>query len=290
MRCSSRCAGAATRTISKSFEPRAEDPDFAPNFDALQYLIERAHQGPQPLQVHAWLATLPIWDLRDTPPQAPQSSVQPARPVSRCRPIRWLMYRDDGETWAGTDASGHLLPRPRQPRGPELHHRDLPESAAQLRRRRHPSRPGALLRGRAAALGLQPDQRRPLQSAVRPRPGEPPRPERSRLGRLATRPGHRAGAPHLHRGQAIKPNVAVTAAVVTWGKGPQSADDWQRQPPTRRCCRTGRAGSRRHRRLRPADGLLPRSHRAGRLVRRVDARGRVAASVRAGSSLASATT
>src|SRR6266536_2488739 len=45
----------------KSFEPRAEDPDLAPGFDALQYLIDRAHQGPQRLQVHAWLATLPIW-------------------------------------------------------------------------------------------------------------------------------------------------------------------------------------------------------------------------------------
>ena len=50
----------------KSLEPRAED--VAPGFDALQYLIDRAHQGPQRLQVHAWLATLPIWHKRDTLP------------------------------------------------------------------------------------------------------------------------------------------------------------------------------------------------------------------------------
>ena len=31
--------------------------------------------------------------------------------------------------------------------------------------------------------------------------------------------------------KAIKPNIAVTAAVVTWGQGPQTADDWQSQPP-----------------------------------------------------------
>jgi uncharacterized lipoprotein YddW (UPF0748 family) len=30
--------------------------------------------------------------------------------------------------------------------------------------------------------------------------------------------------------KALKPRVAVTAAVVTWGKGPQSADDWEHQP------------------------------------------------------------
>jgi uncharacterized lipoprotein YddW (UPF0748 family) len=29
----------------------------------------------------------------------------------------------------------------------------------------------------------------------------------------------------------LKPNVAVTAAVVTWGKGPQTGDDWERQAP-----------------------------------------------------------
>src|SRR5260370_17073328 len=31
--------------------------------------------------------------------------------------------------------------------------------------------------------------------------------------------------------KALKPHVAVTAAVVTWGQGPQTADDWERQPP-----------------------------------------------------------
>ena len=31
--------------------------------------------------------------------------------------------------------------------------------------------------------------------------------------------------------KAIKPSVAVTAAVVTWGKGPQTAADWQTQAP-----------------------------------------------------------
>ena len=56
---------------SISFEPRTEDPDLAPGFDALRYLIARAHQGPQRLQVHAWLATLPVWWQRDTPPVAP---------------------------------------------------------------------------------------------------------------------------------------------------------------------------------------------------------------------------
>src|SRR4051812_15855496 len=54
-----------------SVEPGAEDSDLTPGFDPLRYLLDKAHQGPQPLQVHAWIATLPIWHERDTPPRAP---------------------------------------------------------------------------------------------------------------------------------------------------------------------------------------------------------------------------
>src|SRR5579859_4337161 len=84
----------------KSLEPRAEDPDLAPGFDALQYLIERAHQGPQRLQVHAWLATLPIWYRRDTPPLAPDHAFN-LHGLTADPADTWLMYRDDGEAWAG---------------------------------------------------------------------------------------------------------------------------------------------------------------------------------------------
>src|SRR5436190_22868931 len=79
----------------QSFEPRTEDADLAPGFDALQYLIERAHAGPQRLQVHAWLATLPIWWQRDTPPQAPNHPFN-TRGLSASPDETWLMYRDDG--------------------------------------------------------------------------------------------------------------------------------------------------------------------------------------------------
>src|SRR5437870_3339664 len=56
---------------TRSLEPRSDDPDLAAGFDALQDLIDKAHQGPQRLQVHAWLATLPIWSKHDSPPAAP---------------------------------------------------------------------------------------------------------------------------------------------------------------------------------------------------------------------------
>jgi uncharacterized lipoprotein YddW (UPF0748 family) len=53
---------------NKSIEPRTEDPDLAPGFDALQYLIEKAHANQ--IEVHAWLNTLVAWN-RPLPPKDP---------------------------------------------------------------------------------------------------------------------------------------------------------------------------------------------------------------------------
>ncbi len=49
-----------------TFEPRAEDPALAPGFDALQYLIVRAHAAG--IEVHAWLNTLVGWYSLSTMP------------------------------------------------------------------------------------------------------------------------------------------------------------------------------------------------------------------------------
>ncbi|NLY76034.1 MAG: family 10 glycosylhydrolase, partial [Firmicutes bacterium] len=42
--------------FNNSIEPRTEDPDLSPGFDALQYLIDQAHANR--IEVHAWLNTL----------------------------------------------------------------------------------------------------------------------------------------------------------------------------------------------------------------------------------------
>jgi len=51
-----------------AIEPFATDAD--PNFDALRYLLDRCHAESPPIQVHAWLVLLPIWNS-DTPPTDP---------------------------------------------------------------------------------------------------------------------------------------------------------------------------------------------------------------------------
>lgn len=215
---------------AKSIEPRTEDPALAPNFDALQYLIDRAHQGPQRIQVHAWLATLPIWHKRDTPPLAPSHAFN-LRGLSADANDTWLMYRDDGSAWAGTDSGGMYY---LDPGNPDVQSyttevylyvvRNYDVDGVHLDQVRYYEggplhwgyNPGSLA-AYNARYGLDPqsvpDFDDPLWIAWR----------RDQVSALVER---------IYTGvKSIRPTVAVTAAVVAWGKGPQTPDDWQRQAP-----------------------------------------------------------
>jgi uncharacterized lipoprotein YddW (UPF0748 family) len=214
----------------KSFEPRAEDPDLAPGFDALQYLIEQAHQGPRRIQVHAWLATLPIWGERDTPPLAPNHPFN-LRGPSAGPADTWLMYRDDGEAWASAGTSGIYYLDPGNPEVQSyttevyLHLlRNYDVDGIHLDQVRYYD-------GNALRWGYNPasvalfNTRFGLDPSNQPAPTDP-------LWIAWRREQVTALVRRIYlAAKAIKPNVAVTAAVVTWGKGPQSADDWERQAP-----------------------------------------------------------
>lgn len=214
----------------KSLEPRAEDPDFAPDFDALQYLIDQAHKGPQRLQVHAWLATLPIWWQRDAPPAAPNHAFN-LHGLQADADQTWLMYRDDGEAWAGNDASGIYYLDPGNP--------DVQAYTAEvyLNLLRNYDVDGIHLdqvryyEGDALRWGYNPTSVARFNADLGRDPTSQPDPtdpdwiawRRDQVTALVRRVYTEA--------KAIKPDVAVTAAVVTWGRGPLTLGDWQRQPP-----------------------------------------------------------
>jgi uncharacterized lipoprotein YddW (UPF0748 family) len=214
----------------KSFEPQAEDPSFTPGFDALQYLIERAHEGPQRLQVHAWLATLPIWYQRDTPPLAPNHPYNLRGPSADAADT-WLMYRDDGASWAGVDQSGTYYLDPGNPQVQDytvevymnlLRNYDV--DGIHLDQIRY-------YEGDPLRWGYNPTSVARFNARFGRDPASQPAPtdpqwiawRRDQVSALVR-------AIYL-KAKAYKPNVAVTAAVVTWGRGPQSGDDWQRQAP-----------------------------------------------------------
>src|SRR5919199_2312766 len=212
-----------------SLEPRSEDPDLAPGFDALQYLIFKAHQGPRPLQVHAWLATLPIWSNRDTPPAAPNHAFNLHGP-SAGPTDTWIMYRDDGEAWAGVGKAGiYYL----DPGNPDVQTyttdvyldvvRNYDVDGIHLDQVRY-------YEGDALRWGYNPTSVSLFNAAFGRDPASQPAPtdpdwaawRRDQVTQLVRRLYTEA--------KAIKPNGAVTAAVVTWGKGPQTAADWLTQP------------------------------------------------------------
>ncbi len=212
----------------KSVEPRSEDPALAPGFDALQYLIDKAHQGPRRLQVHAWLATLPIWSNRDTPPAAPNHAFN-LHGLSADPADTWLMYRDDGQAWAGVGSAGMYYLDPGNPDvqtyTTEVYLdvlRNYDVDGIHLDQVRY-------YEGAARRWGYNPTSLASFNTAVGRDPTSQPAPDdpdwvtwrRDQVTNLVRRIYSEA--------KAIKPNVAVTAAVVTWGKGPQTYADWEAQ-------------------------------------------------------------
>ena len=214
----------------KSFEPRAEDPALTPGFDALQYLIEKAHQGPQRLQVHAWLATLPIWWQRETPPAAPNHAFN-LHGLDAAPDQTWLMYRDDGQAWAGNDVGGIYYLDPGNP--------DVQAYTTEvyLNLLRNYDVDGIHLdqvryyEGDPGRWGYNPTSVARFNAQFGRDPATQPAPDdpewitwrRDQVTALVRRIYTDA--------KAIKPQIAVTAAVVTWGRGPVSASDWLKQAP-----------------------------------------------------------
>ena len=80
-----------------SLDPWA--PDANPNFDALAYLITRAHAAG--IEVHAWATTLAIWG-GDTPPSAPDHTFNVHGPGATGQGY-WLMTSYTGEDMPGNE-------------------------------------------------------------------------------------------------------------------------------------------------------------------------------------------
>ena len=86
---------------NNSFQPRTEDPDLPGGFDALQYLIEKAHSVTPRIEVHAWLSTCAMWSRRAAP-RNPEHVFNRHGPGKRGRE-NWFTRRVDGTYLAGSN-------------------------------------------------------------------------------------------------------------------------------------------------------------------------------------------
>jgi len=73
------------------YEPRATD--ISSSFDPLAELVRQAHGGTPRLEVHAWIVTFPIWASQTSKPSS-------ANHAYNLHP-EWLMKNESGETWNG---------------------------------------------------------------------------------------------------------------------------------------------------------------------------------------------
>lgn len=216
---------------ARSREPRTEDPDLQPDFDPLQYLIDRAHQGPQRLQVHAWLATLPIWLKRDTPPSDPKHPFN-LHGFDDGSGNSWLMLRSDGAAWAGQGDAGMYYLDPGNPAVA----RYTADVAADVVRSYDVD--GIHLdqvryyEGDAGTWGYNPTSVARFNQLYGRDPLSQPEPDdplwaawrREQVTALVRRVALEV--------KAVKPSVALTAAVVGWGKGPDADPAaWRRTAP-----------------------------------------------------------
>jgi len=81
--------------FSRSVDPRTDDPAVPADFDPLEYLIEQAHAGPQPVEVHAWVAAFPVWRAAWALPAAPHHVINRHGPRT-----------SGGENWLSWSATG----------------------------------------------------------------------------------------------------------------------------------------------------------------------------------------
>jgi uncharacterized lipoprotein YddW (UPF0748 family) len=84
----------------RTAEPRAEDPALAPGFDALQAVIDRAHAAQARLEVHAWIATVALWNNQRQPPANPAHAFNRHGPAA-AGTDHWLSVDGRGEPWDG---------------------------------------------------------------------------------------------------------------------------------------------------------------------------------------------
>ncbi len=210
----------------RSIEPPAADPDYSPSFDALEYLVRRAHE--RNIEVHAWVVVGPAWrDRLGAPPDA--RHVWNRHGPSASGDSMWLTVNDRGETAMrlnGSAEASYSL---------DLGHPDAARYLAEvileplknydidgihLDYIRYPEYPGDWGRNPVSLARFQ----RLHNRAGAPDTGDPQW-EQFRRDQVT------ALMRQIYvRAHALKPRVKVSAALITWGDGPATPDAFPKTP------------------------------------------------------------
>lgn len=206
--------------FNKALEPRTEDPTLSAGFDALDYLLQQAHSETPRIEVHAWLATLPIWNSA-TPPKSPDHVFNRHGPGAKGREY-WLMDSYAGENRSGAD---YVL----DPGHPDALDYTVDQYVNVVKQYPVDGIHLDLVRYMGEEWGYNPVSleryRKQTGAEGRPNPGD-----------AGWKEWRRKQVDHLMRkvylkSIAIRPELKVSAAVIAWGKGPQTLEEYRRSAP-----------------------------------------------------------
>ncbi len=207
---------------NNSIEPRTEDPELTPGFDALQYLIDKAHANQ--IEVHAWLNTLVAWN-NDIPPED-SNHVWNIHGPKTTDEETWVsyyrVYNDTSKKWSEKLFSSFYL----DPGNPEVVDYT---AAVYLNVVKNYDVDGIHLdysRYAGTGWGYNPTSvaRYNAQYGTRGLP-DPDDPRWAQWRRDQT--ANLIRKIYL-KSIAIKPNLKVSSAVITWGEGPIGEKDWEK--------------------------------------------------------------
>jgi uncharacterized lipoprotein YddW (UPF0748 family) len=207
---------------NNSIEPRTEDPVLEPGFDALQYLIDKAHANH--IEVHAWLNTLVAWN-QSVPPKDPGHVWNLHGPRATDEET-WISYYRTYDTasksWSQNLYSSFYL----DPGNPAVIDYTI---AVYLNVVKNYDVDGIHLdysRYAGMEWGYNPTSvaRYNAQYGTTGMP-EPNDPRWAQWRREQT--ANLMRKIYL-KAIAIKPNLKVSSAVITWGEGPVAEGDWEK--------------------------------------------------------------
>ncbi len=203
----------------KSLEPPVNwEREYLPGFDALQYLIDKAH--PRGIEVHAWFPVTPLWGGA-APPTAPQHVYNlhgPSAPGSEM----WMTVSSAGTVSNSVDP-GH--PAVLKYLADVMVHvaENYDIDGVHLDYIRYPE---------TADYGYNPtalDRFRRLFNRVAESPGADPA-----FGEFRRRQITELVRQVYLRSVAAKPRIKVSAALITWGDGPRTDQEYLSKDAYRR--------------------------------------------------------
>lgn len=206
--------------FNKSLEPRTQDPTLQPGFDTLAYLLDKAHSSNPRIEVHAWLATLPIWNSL-SPPVDSNHVFNQHGPSAEGKSY-WLMDSYDGANRSGAD---YVL----DPGHPDAVDYTVDQYVNVVRQYPVDGIHLDLVRYMGPEWGYNPTSleryRKESGTTGKPRPDDP-----------RWMDWRRKQVDHLMRkvyleSVALRPEVKVSAAVIAWGKGPSTLEEYQQSRP-----------------------------------------------------------